>query len=132
MPKLAVFPQRPMGTGPKMVRDVARKPSSRLGFEIVVEAAAIVPHGLSKRGFDVDQLKMIKHVPHQDAPELFDGDAPLEELVLGPERRAVHVEQRAVEVEERGGPGARGSHPGRLVQSRAARQGACARRKLLA
>ena len=46
--------KRLCGSRPNVMSDVAREPGSGLGLEVVVEAPAIVPYRLSKRGFDVD------------------------------------------------------------------------------
>ena len=99
---VAVFAKRPPSTGAKMVRNVARKPPARLVFEVFVVPAAIVAERLFVGRFDVDQRQVIQSIPNEHATELAQRDAALPKLVLGPERRAVHVEQRAVEIEEGG------------------------------
>ncbi len=100
MSSIAVFPKRRTRTRTNPVRHLPRKPSARLFIEITIEPPSIVRDGLPKRGLDVDQGKMIERVPNDHASKLTRRDVASEELVLGPQARAVHLQQRSIEIEE--------------------------------
>ena len=103
MPAFAVLLQSTTRAGSQVVSDIAGKPIARLRVEVVIAPAPVVTHRFPEGALDVDERKMVQHVPDENPTELPHGNAPAEKLMLGPERRAVHVEQRAVEIEEGGG-----------------------------
>jgi hypothetical protein len=116
VPAFAMLVKRGASAGTKMVGYVPGKPVARLLLEILIGAPLIVTHGFLKRGLDINERQMVEDVPDDDPAKLPQRDAPTAKLVLGPQRRAVHIEQRAVEVEEGGGSRVQVVAPGLPVQ----------------